>query len=356
LTDAFKKVLDAIFSEASGRDFRFMEFCGGHTYALAKSGMASVLPDNIKMVHGPGCPVCVLPTAKVALGMQVLRHKDVILCTYGDVMRVPDGKGGSFAKMKAQGADVRTVYSPLDALKIAKENQDKKVVFFAVGFETTAPLTAAVVMEAKRQKIKNFFVLNNHIVTEKAMRAVLAESELCGVIAPGHVAAITGFAFLEKVATDFKMPMVVTGFEPMDLLVAILMLVRQVNGGSYRLENEYKRALKPEGNPVAMALLNQVFAKRKDFNWRGLGTIPDSAFSFAEEYEDFDAEKVFSLCEKEGAEPKGCICPLVIKGEKEPTDCPLFARACVPENPVGACMVSSEGTCGAYYKYNRGKL
>ena len=356
MKDAFKKVLDAIFSEAEGRDFRFMDFCGGHTYALAKSGLTGVLPDNIKMVHGPGCPVCVLPTAKIALGMQALQYKDVILCAYGDVMRVPDGKGHSFAKMKAEGADVRTVYSPLDALKIAKENQDKKIVFFAVGFETTAPLTAAVVMEAKKQNIKNFFVLNNHIVTEKAMRAVLAESEICGVIAPGHVAAITGFAFLEKIARDFKMPMVVTGFETMDLLVAILMLVRQANGAFYRLENEYKRALEPEGNPKAMELLNQVFAKRKDFNWRGLGTISDSAFSFSEEYESFDAERAFSLCEKESQEPKGCICPLVIKGEKKPADCPLFARACVPENPVGACMVSSEGTCGAYYKYNRGKL
>ena len=316
MTDAFKKVLDAIFCEAQGREFRFMDFCGGHTYALAKSGMVSVLPDNIKMVHGPGCPVCVLPVVKIALGMQVLQHKDVILCTYGDVVKVPDGKGRSFAKMKAEGADVRAVYSPLDALKIARENQDKKIVFFAVGFETTAPLTAAVVMEAKRQNIKNFFVLNNHIVTEKAMRAVLAESDLCGVIAPGHVAAITGFAFFEKIAEDFKIPMVVTGFETMDMLVAILMLVRQVKSGSYRLENEYKRALNPEGNPAAMALLNQVFAGRKDFNWRGLGNISDSAFSFAKEYEDFDAEKVFSLCEKEDEEPKGCICPLVIKGEK----------------------------------------
>lgn len=353
-----QSLAEAIRKEANpDTSYRFMEFCGGHTYALAKYAIPDILPKNIKMTHGPGCPVCVLPSGKIREAINLLQeNKNVILCTYGDVLRVPDNIGDSLFRQKARGADVRIVYSCQDSLRIAADNPDKQVVFFAVGFETTAPLTAAVVLEAESKGIKNFSVFLCHLQTPVAMRAILESSNsLNGVVAPGHVLAVTGSDLLKNMPEQYKMPMVVSGFEAEDLLASILMLVRQVNNGTHKLENEYKKVVTESGNKQAMCVLKQVFPLFTDFEWRGLGILPNSAFAFADKYKFFDAVQRFDMKPVAYLENKVCKCPLIIRGEAEPYDCPLFGKACRPESPIGPCMVSGEGTCGAFFKYGRTK-
>ncbi len=354
MDDLLHSLAGAVRKEVkSDISYRFMEFCGGHTYALAKYAIPDILPENVKMTHGPGCPVCVLPSGKIKEVINLLKdNKDIILCTYGDVLRVPDNTGDSLFKQKARGADVRIVYSCQDALKIALENSDKQVVFFAVGFETTAPLTAAAIIEAKEKSLKNFSAFLCHLQTPVAMRAILGSvHNLNGVIAPGHVLAVMGIKLLGDMPAQYKIPMVVSGFEASDLLAAILMLVRQVNNGTYNLENEYKRVVTENGNELAMSVLRKVFPSFVDFEWRGLGVLKDSAFAIGDEYKEFDAAQRFGIKSVSYEENKVCKCPAIIRGEAEPYDCPLFGKVCRPESPVGPCMVSGEGTCGAFFKY-----
>lgn len=351
-----EKIIDMIRKETKpDKMYRFMEFCGGHTYALARYAIPDVLPENIKMTHGPGCPVCVLPSGKIKEVLTLLsENDDVILCTYGDVLRVPDDEGNSLFRQKAKGADVRMVYSCLDALKIARDNQNKKIVFFAVGFETTAPLTAAAVLEAEQKKIKNFFVFSCHLYTPPAMQAILGVAKrLDGVIAPGHVLAVTGTDFVEKLAEQYKMPMVVSGFEAVDLLASILILVRLVNREEVSVKNEYSRVVTDEGNKKAMSVLREVFPVCCDFEWRGLGYLKQSGFAFGDKYKNFDAVEQFAVKPMKSVEHKACKCPMIIRGEAEPYDCVLFGKVCRPESPIGPCMVSGEGTCGAFFKYGR---
>jgi len=353
-----QKLAEAIKQEAKNDiSYRFMEFCGGHTYALAKYAIPDILPENIKMTHGPGCPVCVLPSGKIREVINLLReNKNLILCTYGDVLRVPDDTGDSLFKQKARGADVRIVYSCQDALHLAADNPNRQVVFFAVGFETTAPLTAAAIIEAKTKGLQNFFVFLCHLQTPVAMHAILESSHnLSGVIAPGHVLAVTGYNLFKDMPERYKMPMVVSGFEAEDLLASILMLIRQVNNGTCNLENEYTKVVTASGNMRAISVLRQVFPLFVDFEWRGLGILPKSAFAFADEYKEFDAVQRFKITPASYTENKVCKCPLIIRGQAEPYDCPLFGKACRPESPIGPCMVSGEGTCGAFFKYGRMK-
>ncbi|MBR7158150.1 MAG: hydrogenase formation protein HypD [Alphaproteobacteria bacterium] len=353
--EKIKSVAKLLAKEAdTGRNYRFMDFCGGHTYVLAKNALEDLLPANITMIHGPGCPVCILPAARISVAIKASLLPDVVFCTYGDVMRVPNAKGESLFTAKAQGADIRMVYSVLDALQVARENPKKNVIFMAIGFETTAPTAAAAILEAKKEAITNFFILSNQVLTTSAMQAVLAEGvPLDGIVAPGHVCMVTGLAPFAKPAEKYRKPMVVTGFEPLDMMLAILMLVRQVNKGGFALENEYRRALAFAGNAKAMAALNEVFSEGRDFKWRGLGVLPESSFALNPVYAIYDAEAKWDLPEIEEDEPKACECSEIIKGLKKPPECPLFGKVCRPENPVGACMVSGEGTCAAYYKYRR---
>lgn len=337
-------------------NYRFMEFCGGHTYTLAKHALADILPQNIKMVHGPGCPVCVLSPSVIKQAICLVKdyQTDIILCSYGDVLRVPDDTGDTLLKAKTSGADVRMVYSCLDALDIAIENKDKSVIFFAVGFETTAPLSAAVLIKAKELGIKNFFIFANHLATAPAIKAVLerAKDNINGIVAPGHVLAVTGLAEIKELAEIYNLPMCVSGFTAEDILMAILTLVKQVNAKKHTLLNAYKRVVKDEGNPVAVDILHNVFSGKADFNWRGLGLLKNSSFTLSDEYKSFNITTKFNMPSVSCREPAGCICAKIITGEKSPCDCPLFGKICTSDNPKGSCMVSSEGTCGAFYKYS----
>ncbi len=350
-----KKIAEDIAKSAdNSRTYRFMDFCGGHTYVLAKNALEDLLPSNIEMIHGPGCPVCILPAARISMAIVAAFRPDVIFCTYGDVMRVPNSRRQSLFAAKAEGADVRMVYSVLDALNIARANPDKKVLFMAIGFETTAPTTAAAILEAEKEALKNFFILSNHVLTTSAMQSVLSEKvPLDGIIAPGHVCMVTGIRPFENLAEKYQKPMAVAGFEPLDMMAAILMLVRQVNAGSFALENEYKRAFAVEGNPKAVSLMEKVFSRKKDFKWRGLGVLPESALALNPLYAKYDAEVELNLPDSDEPEPRGCECVNIVRGLKKPWECPLFGKVCLPENPQGACMVSGEGTCAAYYKYRR---
>ncbi len=334
--------------------YRFMDFCGGHTYVLAKNALEDLIPENINMIHGPGCPVCILPPARISIAIKASLLPNTIFCSYGDVMRVPDASQKNLFFAKAMGADIRVVYSVLDALNIAKANPHKKIIFMAIGFETTIPTTAIAISEAKKQNINNFFILNNHVITTAAMNEILSQKiPLDGIVAPGHVCMVTGLIPFNDLVKKYKKPMVVTGFEPLDMMMAILMLVRQVNKQTALLENQYKRAISFEGNLKAQAIVNEIFSEKKDFNWRGLGILPKSAFALNHAYDMYNAEKKWELSETNNEEPKLCECHNIIKGLKKPSDCPLFGKVCRPENPIGACMVSGEGTCAAYYKYRR---
>lgn len=327
-----------------------MEVCGGHTMAIQRFGLRSLLPSSIRLISGPGCPVCVSSQQFLDQAMAYARQPDVILTTYGDLIRVP-GSVTSLEKERAAGRDVRIVYSVLESLDIARQNPDKKVVFLGIGFETTAPATAAAIVQARERNLGNFFVLSAHKVMPPVMKALLDEGvKIDGFIAPGHVSAITGTSIYNDLAEKYKLGVVVSGFEPADMMQAVLMLTEQLEANSPKVEVQYNRVVHIEGNKMAQHLLNEVFVAADDV-WRGLGMIPESGLKISPKFADFDATKHFNVPVEPSTEPKGCICGQILRGNKTPVDCKLFAKACTPDHPVGACMVSGEGTCASYYKY-----
>ncbi len=342
----------------TGRNYRLMEFCGGHTHAIFRFGIPHMLPDAIRFIHGPGCPVCVLPKGRIDGAINLLAEHDVTLCTYADLMRVPASKRSSLQQVKAAGRDVRMVYSTLDALAIARQNPQKQVVFFAIGFETTAPATAAAMIQARREGLANFSVYCNHVLTPAAMRYILdveQDEQLAvdGILGPSHVSTIIGSDAYRFCAVDYQVPMVIAGFEPLDVLQSTLMLIRQINAGIPAVENEYCRAVTAEGNRKAQALMATTFALRPSFAWRGWGVVANSALRIADDYAMMDAALRFNMPEQQAEEQPGCLCPSILRGLKQPLDCTLFGKACRPDNPLGACMVSSEGACAAYWSYGR---
>ncbi len=353
-----RAIARTIAAEADpARNYRFMEFCGGHTHILARWGLTELLPLNLRMIHGPGCPVCVLPVGRLDLAFDLLEYRNVTLCTYADLMRVPATGGRTLFKAKAAGADVRMVYSPTDALTIARANPDRDVVFFAIGFETTTPPTAAAVKIAAKENLTNFSVVCSHVLTPAAMEHILLGNvPLDGIVGPAHVSTVIGEAPYRRFAQKYRIPVVICGFEPLDMLLSILMLVRQVNDGRAEVENEFTRGVAPDGNPVALRLMKDVFVRRPAFAWRGLGIIPESALALAPTYARFDAEKKFHLTEHTVAENQACECGAILRGEKEPKDCRVFGTVCTPLHPIGACMVSSEGACAAFYAYEQRRL
>ncbi len=342
----------AVANAKIGRPVNLMEVCGTHTVALFRHGIRAVLPDGIRLLSGPGCPVCVTDIPDVEAAMALARMPGVVLCTFGDMMRVPGGKLTLF-DAKADGADVRIVYSPLDALKLAVDNPTLKVIFFATGFETTSPLVAATLMQAEKQGVENFYVHTVHKLVPPALSALLGSGEvkIDGLILPGHACTITGTVPFEFLATEHATPSVVTGFGPLDILEGILMILNQIVDGKPSVDIQYKKMVRPEGNPRAMEALEKVFTPA-DAYWRGIGTIPESGFALKEPYSRFEALSALGPVDvPDYPEPKGCACGEVLKGLKLPPDCKLFGKACKPERPVGACMVSTEGACAAYYKY-----
>jgi hydrogenase expression/formation protein HypD len=334
------------------RRYRVMEVCGGHTHSIYRHGLRDVLPENIELVHGPGCPVCVLPTGRVDDGLTIAERDDTILTCFGDMMRVP-GTRGTPLELKARGADIRMVYSPLDALRIAQDNPAKHVCFFAIGFETTAPSTALTILRARALGIENFSVFSNHVTIVPAMRAILDSPgmRIDGFVGPGHVSTVTGCRPYEFVASDYGKPVVVAGFEPLDILEAILRIVKQLAAGEARVENQYARIVPWDGNPPALRALATIFELRPYFEWRGLGFISQSALAIKPEFAAFDAEALFEIPGVRVTDPRGAQCGEVLKGVLKPPQCKLFGTECNPEHPVGALMVSSEGACAAYYRY-----
>jgi len=334
-----------------GRPASFMEVCGTHTVSIFRHGIRSVLPEGLKLLSGPGCPVCVTSIRDIDTAIAISKKGDVILATFGDMLRVPGGNN-SLMDARAEGADIRIVYSPLDSLKIASDNRNKKVVFFAAGFETTSPLTAATVSEAERLGIENFYLFSVHKVVPPAIHALLASGEvrIDGFILPGHVSAIIGTGPYRFITEKYSIPCVVTGFEPNDILGGIVLLLRQILAGKAAVEVEYKSVVKDEGNPKAVQFIHEIF-EPCDSYWRGIGVIPDSGLRLRDRWKHRDAERVFELQVPDIAEPEGCMCGFVLRGMKTPDECPLFAEGCTPDNPVGACMVSSEGSCAAFYRY-----
>ncbi|HEX9916254.1 MAG TPA: hydrogenase formation protein HypD [candidate division Zixibacteria bacterium] len=335
------------------REVTLMEVCGTHTVAIFKCGIKSILPHNIKLISGPGCPVCVTPNEYLDRAIALSQLEDTILVTFGDMMKVP-GSSSSLEKEKTHGADVRIVYSTLDALKIAKENRDKKVVFLGVGFETTTPTIAFAMKEAKKKQINDFFVLSGHKLIPPAMRFLAQSKDLRvdGFICPGHVSTIIGTKPYEFLAKEFDLPCVIAGFEPLDLFQSLYILLNRIKNRDPRIDNQYFRAVKRDGNPIALNLIDSVFEKEDSF-WRGIGIIPQSGLKIRDEYEEFDAFKKIDAKVEKSQEPKGCLCGLVIQGKKTPPDCTLFAKKCTPASPIGPCMVSSEGSCQAYFKYGQ---
>ena len=343
------------------RDYHFMEFCGGHTHAIFRYGVQDLMPKNVHFVHGPGCPVCVLPVRRLDDAVELAERHGVILTTYGDMMRVPGTKQRSLIRAKADGADIRMVYSTLDALKIARDNPDRQVVFFAIGFETTTPPTAVAIRQAEAEGLANFSVFCNHVLTPAAIGHILDSPDFApggparidGFLGPSHVSAVIGSKPYEAAAVKYAKPVVIAGFEPLDVMQSVLMLIRQVNEGRAEVENEYTRVVTREGNRKAQALVDDVFEVRPSFEWRGLGEVENSALRIREAYSAFDAEKRFAVSEKQSRETKSCECPAILRGVKKPTDCKLFGTVCTPDSPMGSCMVSSEGACAAYWSYGR---
>lgn len=335
------------------RPWVVMEICGGQTHTLMRFGIDELLPAHVEMVHGPGCPVCVTPLEIIDKAIAIASNPGVTLISYGDMLRVP-GSGTDLFHVRAKGGDVRIVYSPTEALKFARANPDRRVVFFAVGFETTAPANAMAVWQAKREGLRNFSMLASHVLVPPAIRALLSSSRnrVQGFIGPGHVCTVMGYREYEDLVREFHVPIVVGGFEPVDLLEAILMLVTQLEEGRAEVENQYVRSVTYQGNLHAQKVLAEVF-EVCDRKWRGIGGIPQSGLSLREEYADFDADRIFGTEGVSAQEPSECISAEVLQGLKKPTDCPAFATRCTPENPLGAPMVSSEGACAAYYQYRR---
>ena len=345
---------DIVATVDPGRLYKVMEVCGGHTHTIYKYGIDDLLPANVEFVHGPGCPVCVIPMGRVDDGIAVARRPEVIFTCFGDMMRVPGGNG-TLLEAKAEGADVRMVYSPLDALRIARENPDRDVVFYAIGFETTAPSTALTLLRAKAERIPNFFVFCNHVTIMPPLRALLESPDLRldGFIGPGHVSTVVGARPFEFIPREYGKPVVISGFEPLDLLQSLQMVLRQVADGRCEVENQYTRVVPYDGNEQALGVMSQVFELRPHFEWRGLGFIAGSGLKLSEAYADFDAELRYDVPGLRVADPKACQCGEVLKGVIKPWECKVFGTACTPERPIGTCMVSSEGACAAYYNYGR---
>jgi hydrogenase expression/formation protein HypD len=339
---------------AAGRHVKIMEVCGGHTHAIYRHGIEDYLPEGVELVHGPGCPVCVIPMGRVDDAMHIARQEDVILTCFGDMMRVPGG-AGSFLDAKAQGADIRMVYSPLDALKIARANPDRRVVFMAIGFETTAPSTAATLLRAAAEGVTSFSVFGNHVTVIPAVKAILDSPDLRldGFIGPGHVSTVIGCRPYEFIAREYGKPVVVAGFEPLDVLQSIYMILEQVVEGRSEVENQYSRIVPWDGNRRALEVIARTMELRPHFEWRGLGFISQSALRLRDEFAAHDAELLFDLPGVRVADPKSCQCGEVLKGVLKPWECKVFGTACTPETPIGTCMVSSEGACAAYYNFGR---
>jgi hydrogenase expression/formation protein HypD len=336
------------------RRVKVMEVCGGHTHTIYRHGIKDLLPEQVELVHGPGCPVCVLPMGRIDDGIAIAERPNVIFTCFGDMMRVPGSKG-NLLEVKARGADIRMVYSPLDALRLARENRDREVVFYAIGFETTAPSTALTLLRAKKEGIANFSVFCNHVTIVPPVRALLDSPDLRldAFIGPGHVSTVIGCRPYEFIAKDYGKPVVVAGFEPLDLLQSILMLMRQLAEGRCEVENQYTRSVPWEGNGQALKCMAQVFELRPYFEWRGLGFIAQSALKLSPAFSDFDAELRYGSPGVRVADPKACQCGEVLKGVLKPWECKVFGTACTPEQPLGALMVSSEGACAAYFNFGR---
>jgi hydrogenase expression/formation protein HypD len=350
-----QKFLSAIH-QAVSRPWTLMEICGGQTHTLVKSGIVHMLPPEITLVHGPGCPVCVTPLELIDRALAIAARREVIFTSFGDMLRVP-GSQGDLLSLKAAGADVRIVYSPLDAIKLAQKHPDREVVFFAVGFETTAPANAMAVRQASHLGLTNFSILCSHVLVPPAMRALLSEPDnrVQGFLAAGHVCAVMGYHEYEPISEEFQVPIVVTGFEPLDLLQGIYMTVQALEAGRAGVENQYSRAVNRTGNLRAQQLLAQIFDLR-DRQWRGIGPIPASGLGLRPQFAAYDAELRFAVEHINAQESPICIAGAILKGAKKPGDCPAFGGACTPEHPLGAPMVSSEGACAAYYQYGRGPL
>jgi hydrogenase expression/formation protein HypD len=333
---------------------KIMEVCGGHTHSIFKFGLEEMLPDAIELVHGPGCPVCVLPVGRVDDAVFLAEQPGVIFATYGDAIRVP-GSQKSLLQAKAEGADIRTVYSPTDALALAKSNPDRDVVFFGLGFETTVPSTALTVLQAEAEGVTNFFVFSNHITIVPTIRAILDAPDLSidGFVGPGHVTMVIGTEPYRFIADTYRKPFVVSGFEPLDVLQSIVMLLEQMQAGEARVENQYRRLVAHDGNATAQGAMAEVFELREHFEWRGLGSIEESGLRLRDRFAHLDAERRFLVPALAVEDPKACQCGDVLKGTIKPWECKVFGTACTPETPIGACMVSSEGACAAYYNYGR---
>jgi len=351
---AARALVAQIKNLAGDGKFKFMEICGGHTHTIYRHGIEHILPSSVEMVHGPGCPVCVIPMGRVDDAIALAKDPRVIFTTFGDMMRVP-GSQGSLLKAKADGADVRFVYSPLDALRVAADNPAREVVFFAVGFETTAPSTAITLLQARARGLRNFRVFSNHVTIVPPLKAILESPDLRldGFVGPGHVSTVIGQRPYRFVASQYGKPLVTSGFEPLDILQSIAMLLAQIREGRREIENQYSRVVREEGNPKALALLAEVFELRPHFEWRGLGFISQSALKLRPEFAEFDAELHYQLPGIRVADPKACQCGEVLKGVLKPWECKVFGTACTPETPIGTCMVSSEGACAAYYNFGR---
>jgi hydrogenase expression/formation protein HypD len=345
-----------------GREYHLMEFCGGHTHAIFRYGVEDLLPANVRLIHGPGCPVCVLAVPRLDAAIELAQHPKVTLVSYGDMLRVPASRRRSLLKARALGADVRMVYSALDALDIAAAAPERQIVFFAIGFETTTPATAHAILEAQRLGLRNFSVYCNHVVTPAAIQSILDSPEVRdwgqvrvdGFIGPSHVSAVIGSRPYEYFAEEYQRPVVIAGFEPLDVMQAIRMLVRQLNDGRACVENQFTRGVTRDGNGKAQRMVAEVLELRPSFEWRGLGLLPYSALKIKSAYAEFDAERRFAIDIQPVPENAACQCPAIIRGVKKPTDCAIFGTACTPRSPIGSCMVSAEGACAAYYKYRRG--
>ena len=337
-----------------GRTYKLMEVCGGHTHAIYKHGVEDLLPEQIDLIHGPGCPVCVIPMGRVDDAIAIAERPEVIFTTFGDMLRVPGGRG-SLLEAKARGADVRMVYSPLDALKIARDNPDRDVVFFAIGFETTTPSTALTLLRAREEGIRNFLVFCNHVTIIPAIRAILdsPDLQLDGFVGPGHVSTVIGLLPYRFIARDYGKPLVVAGFEPLDVLQAVYLILRQLAEGRREVENQYTRVVRSEGNRRALEVIAETMELRTTFEWRGLGFISQSALRLRDSFAAWDAEIRYEVPGVRVADPKACQCGEVLKGVIKPWECKVFGTACTPERPIGTCMVSSEGACAAYYNYGR---
>lgn len=351
---AVRRITELAEGGRDGVPYAFMEVCGGHTHTIYRHGIEQLLPDTVELVHGPGCPVCVIPMGRVDDAISLAQQPDVVFTSFGDMLRVP-GSTSSLLEAKARGADVRMVYSPLDALKIAVANPQKRVVFFAVGFETTAPSTAVTLLRARELGVTNFSVFSNHVTIVPPLKAILDSPDLRldGFLGPGHVSTVIGNRPYDFVPQRYGKPLVTAGFEPLDILQAVVMLLQQIVDGRCEVENQYNRVVSDEGNPIALGILEQVFVLRPHFEWRGLGFIAQSALALNDDFAAYDAERLFSVPGVRVADPKACQCGEVLKGVIKPWECKVFGTACTPETPIGTCMVSSEGACAAYYTFGR---